>query len=103
MRRAAKIDDNQPDIMRALKSAGIASESIGKPLDLLVWSPAFCPHCKGALPDGKTELMEVKNPDGKDSFSKDQVEFMARWPGKIHVARAPEEAVALVIGEEAMR
>ena len=102
MRRAAKIDDNQPDIRKALKDAGIASESLGKPLDLLVWSRAHCPHCRGPLPDGKTELMEVKNPDGKDQYTKDQVEFIARWPGKIHTARSPEEAVRLVIGERAM-
>jgi hypothetical protein len=89
--------------MRALKDAGIASESIGKPVDLIVWGPAWCPHCNGRLPDGKTELMEVKNPLGKDSLTKDQVEFMARWPGKIHVARSPEEAVSLVIGAEAMK
>lgn len=102
MRRAAKIDSNQPSVREALKSIGAATESIGKPLDLLVWSHAHCPHCGGALPDGKTELMEVKNPDGKDEYTKDQVEFIARWPGKIHVARSPEEAVALVLGKEAM-
>jgi hypothetical protein len=102
MRRAAKIDDNQPEIMRALKAAGIGSESIGKPVDLIVWSRAFCPHCRGELPDGKTELMEVKNPEGKDTLSKDQVEFIARWPGKIHIARSKEEAVAMVVGKEAM-
>jgi len=102
LRRAAKIDDNQPDIIKALKAAGIWAESIGKPVDLLLWSPAWCPHCNGALPHGKTELMEVKNPDGKDSFTADQVEFMARWPGKIHVPHYPEEAVRLVLGEKVM-
>jgi hypothetical protein len=102
MRRAAKIDDNQPTIVKAMKDAGIASESIGKPLDLLLWSRAWCPHCNGVLPDGKTELMEVKNPDGKDAYTKDQVEFIARWPGKIHIARSPEEAVRLVLGAKVM-
>lgn len=102
MRRAAKIDDNQPAIVKALKDVGVASESIGKPLDLLVWSRACCPHCNGVLPDGKTELMEVKNPDGKDQFTKDQVEFIARWPGKILIARTNEEAVRLVLGEKVM-
>lgn len=104
MRRiAAKIDDNQPAIVKALKDVGVASESIGKPVDLLVWSKAFCPHCRGALPDGKTDIMEVKNPDGKNSYTKEQVEFIARWPGRILTARTPEEAVRLVLGEEAMK
>jgi hypothetical protein len=99
---AAKIDDNQPAIVRALKDVCVATESIGKPLDLLVWARAFCPHCKGHIPEGKTGLMEVKNPDGKNSYSREQVEFMRRWPGQIWVARSPEEAVRLVLGERVM-
>lgn len=101
-RQAAKIDANQPAIVKALRDVGVASESIGKPLDLIVWSRAQCPHCRGELPHGKTELMEVKNPDGKDAYTKDQVEFIDRWPGRIIVARSPEEAVRLVLGKEVM-
>jgi hypothetical protein len=97
----AKNDANQPAILKALKEACISAEVIRKPLDLLLWSKAFCPHCRGALPDGKTELMEVKMPDG--DLNKNQVEFIARWPGRVHVARSPEEAVALVLGAEAMK
>lgn len=88
MRHALKIDENQPEIIKALKAAGVQVEVIGKPVDLLL-----C--CRG-----ETSLMEVKGADGR--FTKDQVEFMARWPGKIHVARTPEEAVAMVLGKEAM-
>lgn len=47
--------------------------------------------------------MEIKNPDGKNTLTKDQIEFIARWPGKIHIVRSPEEAVAAVIGPEAMK
>ena len=102
MRRAAKIDLTQPAIVEALTRIGVAVEFIGKPLDLLVHSKAFCPHCHGELPKGKTELMECKDPSRegwKDEFTKAQVEFIARWPGVIHVARSPEEAVRLVLGE----
>jgi hypothetical protein len=35
-------------------------------------------------------------------LTKDQVDFIARWPGKVHIAHSPEEAVAAVIGKEAM-
>lgn len=90
LRRAAKIDSNQTDIVAALRRIGVSVEVLGKPLDLLI-----CHR-------GETALMEVKNLDGKNAFTKDQVEFMARWPGKIHVARTVEEAVRLVLGEEAM-
>jgi hypothetical protein len=101
VRHALKIDENQPEIIKALKAACISVEVIGKPVDLLTWAPATCPHCHGVLPDGKTALMEIKGSDGR--FTKDQVEFMARWPGVVHVARTPEEAVQLVLGKEAMK
>ena len=88
MRRAARIDDNQPEIIRALKAIGCSVEIIGKPVDLLI-------HFRG-----ETALMECKATDGR--LTKDQVEFLARWPGKIIIARSAEEAVALVVGPKAM-
>jgi hypothetical protein len=88
VRRAAKIDDNQPAIVEALKRVGVAVEYIKKPVDLLV-----CHR-------GETALVEVKNPDGGDRLTKDQIEFIARWPGKIHVVRSVEEALEAVLGKE---
>lgn len=88
MRRAAKIDDSQTEIVKALRAVSVSVEIIGKPLDLLL-----CHR-------GETALMECKSEGGR--FTKDQVEFIARWPGKIHVAKTAEEAVRLVIGEKAM-
>lgn len=88
MRRAARIDNNQTVIIDALKRVGVSVEIIGKPVDLLL-----C--CRGV-----TSLMEIKNPDRSEEWTKEQVEFIARWPGKVHVARSPEDAVRLVIGEE---
>lgn len=88
-RYAAKIDANQPDIIEGLKKCGISVEFIKKPVDLLV-----C--CRG-----ETSLMEIKNPDG-GRLTKDQVEFIARWPGKIHVVETLEEALTALLGE-AMR
>lgn len=90
MRHAARIDNNQTAIVDALKKVGVSVEIIGKPLDLLI-----C--CRG-----ETALMEIKNPERSEEWTKDQVEFIARWPGKIHVARSAEEAVRLALGEEAM-
>ena len=90
MRRAAKVDDNQAAIVEALRSVGVQVEVIGKPLDLLL-------VCRG-----ETLLLEVKNPDGLDRITKEQAEFMARWPGRIELARSPGEAVRLVLGSEVM-
>lgn len=87
MRNAAKTDSNQADIVKALRDIGVSVEYIKKPVDLLVCHK------------GETALMEVKNPDGADRLTKDQVEFIARWPGKLHVVRSPEEAVKAVLGD----
>jgi hypothetical protein len=79
MRRAARVDSNQQEIVDALRKVGVKVEIVGKPLDLLLW-------CRGV-----TSFMECKTADGR--FTKEQVEFMASWPGVIHVAHSPEEAV----------
>ena len=84
MRRAARVDSNQAEVIDALKRVGVAVEIIGLPLDLLIHSR------KG------TALMEIKAEDGR--LTKQQVEFMARWPGPIHVVRTPAEAVEAAIG-----
>jgi hypothetical protein len=88
MRRAAKTDSNQQDIVNALRAVCVQVEVIGKPVDLLV-----CDRM------GVTSLMEVKNADGRDQLTKSQVEFIARWPGQIHIVRTPDEAVRAVLGD----
>ncbi len=89
-RRAAKVDANQTAIVKALRLCGIAVEVIGKPVDLLV--------CHRKI----TSLMEIKNADGGNRLTKDQVEFIARWPGTVHVVRDEREAVAAVLGKDVM-
>lgn len=86
MRRAAKVDANQADIIEALRSIGVQVEVIGQPLDLLI--------CHRS----ETSLMEIKNPDGKDALTKAQVEFIARWPGKIFIVRSRDDALEQVLG-----
>lgn len=92
MRRAARTDANQQAVIDALKRCGVSVEVIGKPVDLLV-----C--CRGV-----TSLVEVKNPDRtsnqpKSRWTKEQTEFIARWPGAIHVVHEPDEAVRAVLGD----
>lgn len=84
------MDANQQAIVDALRACSVKVYVLGKPLDLLV-----C--CRGV-----TSLVEIKNPDGKDEFTADQVKFIEEWPGTIHVVRTPEEAVRAVLGEEVM-
>ena len=94
MRRAARTDASQSEIVKALRAIGCKVYVIGLPLDLLVWH-------KGKDGVGRTLLVECKVEGG--TYTKQQIEFMAEWPGEVHTARTPEEAVAKVIGKEAMR
>jgi hypothetical protein len=88
VRRAAKIDSNHTEIVRALRQLGVSVENIKKPVDLLV-----CYR-------GITSLMEVKGTDGR--LTKDQVEFIARWPGQIFVVRNVDEAIRALLGDKVL-
>lgn len=69
----ARRDDNEPDVVKALRGAGCLVERMAKPLDLLVWSPFL-----------KTILVvEVKDPKRTQrSDRKAQNEFIAEWQAK---------------------
>ena len=71
MRRAAKIDGNQTELVKACRTLGcsvVSLAAVGKGVpDLLV-------SIKGI-----TWLVEVKMPKGKET--PDQVEFAANWQG----------------------
>ena len=88
MRRAARTDANQAEIIAALKRVGVSVEYIKQPFDLVVFN-----HKKGEM-----SFLEVKTAEGR--FTKAQLDFISRWPGKILVARTPEEAIRAVLGEE---
>jgi len=96
LRRAAKRDVNEAEIVKALKDAGVQVEVIGFPVDLLTWARMFCPHCKAEIEGGRVLPIEVKAEDGR--LTKAQIEFMARWPGPVPVVRGPVEAVNAAIG-----
>lgn len=88
MRRAAKIDANQPDIVAALRSIGATvavTSTVGQ---------GFPDICVGYR--GRSILMEVK--DGTKSPSErkltpDQEKFHAAWRGEIVVVKSAAEAV----------
>jgi hypothetical protein len=83
-RRAAKVDANQQEIVRALISAGCSVYPIGQPLDLLVGRA------------GVNYLLEVKNRDGRDKLEPLQQLFLRDWNGHAAVVRSAEDALAAV-------
>ena len=90
MRRAAKIDDNQREIVTALRKVGcevLSTAAIGYGCgDLLVLGP-----------DKKLYMMEIKNGDLPKSAQKltpHQIEFHKRWP--VHVVTDWAEALNVV-------
>ncbi len=92
MRHAAKIDDNQRQIVAALRRAGCTVQSlaaIGK----------GCPDLLLAL-GGNVVLAEVK--DGakvasKQHLTADQVKWHADWPAKVWILRNLDDAGELVM------
>lgn len=86
MRRAAKIDANQPEIVAALRAVGcsvqtLATMGAGVP-DLLIGLA------------GVNLLVEVKSAKGK--LTKDQIPWHEAWRGQVAIVRSVEEALVLV-------
>lgn len=91
MRRAAKIDANQDQVVGALRTAGATVQSlaaIGKGVpDLLV-----------SFRDGMY-LLEVKDgakPPSARALTDDQVRWHAAWGCAVHVVHNPEEALKAI-------
>ena len=91
MRRRARIDENQPDIVAALRKAGCS---------------VLCLHMLGkGAPDilvgvgGRNILMEIK--DGKKvqsarKLTPDESDFHAEWRGQVAVVGSAEEALKAI-------
>jgi hypothetical protein len=93
LRRAARVDVNQAEIVKRLRAAGVwvrPLHAVGEGFpDLLCWHR------------GRFFLLEVKEEGERPN--KQQAEFMAECPGEIHVARTGDEAVLAAVGAEAMK
>lgn len=91
MRRRAKIDRNQPEIVRALRQAGASVQSLAE-------VGCGCPDILlGA--DGKTAIVEIKDgmlPPSKQALSDDEREWHAAWRGQIAVVHSVDEALRLL-------
>lgn len=96
MRRAAKVDANQPEITGALRRIGASVQpihTVGKGCpDLLV----------GYL--GLNIVLELKDsekPKSKQNLTEDELEWHREWKGQVAIVNSPEVAVAYV--ENAVR
>ncbi len=81
---AASRDQNEPEVVAALRKAGAFVYVMREPLDLLV---GF---------QGQTYLLEVKMPK-KGRITPAQVKFFDEWPNEnAHVVRTCEEALTVI-------
>lgn len=103
MRRAAKIDGTQTEIVAALRQVGckvLSLAACGKGVpDLLVLPPFVIYHdrdwCEDCDRPVLPYLLEVKNLSGRgNKLTPDQVKFHAEWP--VTVVTSVEEALAAV-------
>ncbi len=89
MRHALRVDDCQAEIVKALRAAGVAVEVVGRPVDL-----SCCVRDKDGV--WHHVYLECKDDDGR--LTKAQIDFIARWPGELHIVRTPQEALEACFG-----
>lgn len=86
MRRAARTDSNQADIIQGLREIGARVYYIKEPMDLIVGYRK------------KTVILEIKTEEGR--MTRQQAEFLAEWDGgPAFVVRNREEAINLIVKE----
>ena len=86
MRYAAKVDANQPEIVRALEQVGarvlhLHTLGRGAPDILTVYREVLY-------------LMEIKMDKGK--LTADEAQFHEAWPGPIFIVRSVEDALRVI-------
>ena len=94
-RHAARSDDCQPEIVKALRQIGVCVFVLKRPLDLLaaVRRPGEA--------DTRTMLLECK--DAGCDLNANQREFWDSWIGEKHIVHGPTEAINAVLGKEALK
>lgn len=94
MRRAARVDANQAEIVAALRSAGASvypTHALGKGFpDIVVGFR------------GVNYLMEIKDgskPPSKRQLTPDEAEFHAAWAGTVHIVESVDDALDVIFGK----
>jgi hypothetical protein len=92
MRRAAKRDDNEQEIVKALRKAGAYVAYITEPADLLVGY------------QGRTMILEVKDgnkPPSARKLTPNEQKFHDEWTGgELYVITSVEDALDRLIGKD---
>lgn len=91
MRRAAKVDANQADIVEALRAVGATVQPLHMVGD----------GCPDLLVGYRVQnfIMEVKDgdkPPSRRKLTPDQVDWHSEWRGQKAVVKTPEEALAVI-------
>lgn len=88
MRKQAKPDANQQDILDALRELGVSAEAIH--------------YVGGGLPDilvghaGKSYVFEVKNPEYDCKLTADEQEFKDTWRGQYDIIVCVEDVLDVI-------
>lgn len=88
MRRNGRTDNNQNEIVAALKAIFATVQTLTNVGD-------GCPDLLVGF-QGKNYLMEIKQNDKACKLSQGQVKWHAIWMGQVAVVRTPDEAVHIV-------
>lgn len=91
MRRASNVDQNQPEIVAALRDVGASVQhlhSVG----------AGCPDilCGFRGINYAIEIKDGSKPPSKRKLSDDQVEWHGAWRGQVAVVESVEAALSLI-------
>lgn len=93
MRRAARVDENQADIIEGLRFVGVSVQplhTIGK----------GCPDLLCGF-RGNNYLLEIKNeaqPPSKRKLTDDQIKWKHEWCGTVDIVESLDEALRVVVG-----
>lgn len=90
MKYGAKIDANQPAIVKALRAAGCTVQHLHA-------VGAGCPDLLCAI-QGKTFLIEVKDgakPASEQKLKPTQLKWHAEWAGEVHIVNSVDAARAV--------
>ena len=93
MRRAARVDENQSEIVQGLLYMGAT-------VQLLHAVGQGCPDILVGF-RGKNYLIEIKNPEkpkGDQRLTKDQEQWHSLWSGQKAIVRTVEEALQVING-----
>jgi len=90
-RRAARVDDNQSEIVEALRNAGASVQSLAA-------TGKGCPDLLVGY-RGINLLMEVKDgnkPPSARRLTKDQVAWHGAWKAHVYIVKNKQEAIQLL-------